>query len=162
MIFTSLVPRRAQSLTAGLALTVAGACSVFTSSSESIPDHLAAGTWGASGIGVIVGESLVHVHFGCTLGDFPRPTVLDSLGRFNVAGTYVLRAYPVQMGPSLPARFSGVVRGNRLTLSVAVDDTVEKRLVVLGPTTITLGVTPVMGPCPICVKPKSWGAQSGH
>jgi hypothetical protein len=137
-------------------LGVAASCSSSTNSSPEIPGQLAQGTWGTNGAGVVVGESLVHVHFNCTLGDFPRPESLDGDGRFNLAGSYVLRAFPVQLGPSLPARFSGVVRGNRLTLSVAIDDTVEKRLVALGPTTITLGRDPVMGPCPICVKPKSW------
>ncbi|MFP5356708.1 MAG: hypothetical protein ACLGIK_16475, partial [Gemmatimonadota bacterium] len=68
-------------------------------------------------------------------------------------GQYVLRAYPVLVGPPLPARFSGVVRGNLLTLSVAVDDTVEKKLVALGPITVVLGRDPKLGPCPICVTP---------
>jgi len=111
---------------------------------------LALGTWGADGAGVIVTESLVHVHIGCTKGDFALPATLDADGRFNVPGSYILRAYPVQLGPSHPARFAGVVRGSSLTLSVAVDDTVEKKLVALGPVTILLGREPKLGPCPIC------------
>lgn len=136
------------------ALLAVAACAGSPSGSAGIPTALALGTWGGDGAGVIVSDTLVHVHVGCTLGDFRRPVALDSAGRFNVAGAYILRAYPVQFGPSLPARFSGVVRGSLLTLSVAVDDTVEKRLVVLGPLIITLGRDPRLGPCPICVMPR--------
>jgi hypothetical protein len=46
--------------------------------------------------------------------------------------------------------FTGVVTGNVLTLSVAVDDTVEKKLVPLGPVTVVLGREPRMQACPIC------------
>jgi hypothetical protein len=104
-------------------------------------------------VGAIVTDDQVHVHFGCTLGEFPRPVTLDAEGRFTVGGSYVLRAYPVQLGPSLPATFSGVVRGRTLVLSVAVNDTVEKRLVSLGPSSFRLGQEPRMGPCPICRTP---------
>lgn len=132
------------------------ACAGSPSAAVSPPTLLAVGTWGSEGAGVIVSDTLVHVHIGCTKGDFPRPSALDS-GRFNVAGAYILRAFPVQLGPSLPARFSGVVRGSVLTLAVAVDDTVDKRLVALGPVTITLGREPKLGPCPICRAPADAG-----
>ena len=49
-----------------------------------------------------------------------------------------------------PFRVSGVVRGRVMTLSVAVDDTVERKLEILGPATLTLGRDASMGPCPIC------------
>lgn len=133
-------------------LAIVAACAGSPSAEAPLPSQLALGTWGGDGAGVTVTDTLAHVHVGCTRGDFPRPAALDS-GRFNVAGQHVLRAFPVHVGPPLPARFSGVVRGNLLTLSVAVDDTVEKRLVVLGPITITLGREPKLGPCPICVMP---------
>ncbi|MBK6486078.1 MAG: hypothetical protein IPF98_04215 [Gemmatimonadetes bacterium] len=126
------------------------ACAGSPSESVEPPARLTVGTWGADGAGVIVTGSLVHVHIGCTKGDFPLPALLDSEGRFNVPGSYILRAYPVQLGPSLPARFAGIVRGSVLTLSVAVDDTVDKKLVALGPVTITLRREPNLGPCPIC------------
>ena len=116
-------------------------------------DRLAMGTWGGDNAGVIVSDSVAHVHIGCTFGDFKMPVTLDQDGRFNVAGTYVLRAFPIVIGPSLPAQFAGLVEGSRLTLTVAVNDTVQKTLVVLGPATVTLGRDPRMGPCPICRTP---------
>lgn len=116
---------------------------------------LALGTWGADNAGVIVTETVVHVHIGCTFGDLPGQAQLDASGRFTVDGSYVLRAYPVQLGPSLPAQFSGRVSGRTLTLAVAVNDTVEQKVVALGPVTVTFGREPRMGPCPICRTPGS-------
>lgn len=137
-----------------LALSGAG-CAGSGNSAAPLPTTVALGTWGADGAGVIVSDTLVHVHVGCTKGDFRRPETLDADGRFNVAGTYLLRAYPIALGPLLPARFSGVIRGSTMTLSVAVDDTVDKALVALGPVTIRLGKEPKLGICPICRAPNS-------
>jgi hypothetical protein len=128
----------------------AAGCSLGTGEAPDPPTELAVGAWGGNNSGAIVTETELHVHFGCTLGDFKRPAALDSSGSFSLSGSYVLRAFPIQLGPSLPARVSGVVRGRVMTLSVAVDDTVEKKLVILGPATLTLGRDARMGPCPIC------------
>ena len=116
-------------------------------------DTLARGTWGGENAGAIVGDTIAHVHIGCTFGDFRPPAALDLAARFNVEGSYTLRAFPVAVGPTLPAVFTGIVNGNQLTISVAVDDTVEKKLVALGPVTVVLGREPRMGPCPICRRP---------
>ncbi len=119
------------------------------------PGELALGTWGAHEAAVMVTDSVVHVHVGCTFGDMPPGVTLDADGRFTVDGSYVLRAYPVLVGPSLPAQFSGQVIGRRLTLAIAVNDTVEKKIVALGPVTVTLGVEPTMANCPICAVPRN-------
>lgn len=131
----------------------AGACAGSGNASAPLPTTVALGTWGSDGAGIIVTDTLVHVHVGCTKGDFRRPETLDTDGRFNVAGTYLLRAYPIALGPTLPARFAGVIRGSTMTLSVAVDDTVDKSLVALGPVTLVLGQEPKLGICPICRVP---------
>lgn len=115
---------------------------------------LALGTWGGENAAVIVTEEQSHVHIGCTFGDMPGNIQLDASGRFTVDGSYVLRAYPVQLGPELPAQFSGRVTGRFLTLAIAVNDTVEKKLVALGPITVAYGRTPNLGPCPICTVPR--------
>ncbi len=115
---------------------------------------LALGTWGGDGAGVIVTDSVVHVHVGCTFGDMPPGVALDAEGRFTVDGSYVLHAYPVVVGPRLPAQFSGQVLGRRLTLAVAVNDTTTGEVIALGPVTVTLGDEPRMGPCPICAVPR--------
>src|SRR5688500_18155949 len=83
-------------------------------------DELAIGIWGGDNAGVIVDDTIAHVHIGCTFGNFGGPVNLDASGRFTVAGSYVLRAYPVLVGPSHPAQFSGLVQNNKLTLYVTV------------------------------------------
>ena len=108
------------------------------------------GTWGGENVAVMVEDTTAHVHVGCTNGDFPAPIAVDAEGRFSVPGSYVLRAYPIQVGPSLPAQMAGLVDGRRLTFTIAVNDTVEKKLVILGPSTVIFAREPRMGPCPIC------------
>ena len=117
---------------------------------------VALGTWGGDNTGMIVTDSAAHVHVGCTFGDMPGRIPLDASGHFTVDGSYVLQAYPIQVGPSLPASFSGQVVGRTLTLAIAVNDTVEKKVVALGPVTVVYGREPQMGPCPICRAPRRW------
>jgi hypothetical protein len=111
---------------------------------------LAVGTWGGDGAGVIVSDTLAHVHVGCTYGNFELPGSIDRNGRFESTGSDVLRAYPIAVGPSLPARMQGTIDGRRLTFIVTVNDTVQGGTTVLGPKTVVLGDDPRLGPCPIC------------
>ena len=115
--------------------------------------QLATGTWGGDKAGAIVNDTIAHIHVGCTYGDIPGRVKLDAEGRFTVDGTYLLRAFPVVLGPWLPAQFSGHVVGNTLTIAVAVNDTTSGKVVSLGPVTVRLGDEPKLGPCPICVMP---------
>jgi hypothetical protein len=119
--------------------------------------NLASGTWGGNNAGAIVTDSQAHIHIGCTFGDISGLVPLSSDGSFSVAGSYVLRAYPIMVGPSLPAQFSGRVQQrfglSTLTLTVVVNDTVAKTTQTLGPVDVTFGKDPNMGPCPICRVP---------
>lgn len=115
--------------------------------------RLSVGSWGGENVGVIVEDSVAHVHIDCTLGNFDAPITLDAQHRFTASGSYVLRAYPVQVGPPLPAQFAGIVEGDRLTFTVAVNDTVEKKLVALGPVVVRYGRAANMRACPICRRP---------
>jgi len=117
--------------------------------------ELALGTWGGVNAGVIVTDTLTHVHIGCTFGDIPVRVKPDASGRFTLDGTYVLRAYPVYVGPALPAQFSGVLDGTTLTIAVAVNDTTAGKIVSLGPVAVQYGKEPQLGPCPICTVPGS-------
>jgi hypothetical protein len=126
---------------AGVALLGGAACG-GADSPFVVGNKLTIGTWGGDNAGMIATDSVTHVHIGCTLGDVPGTIALDADGRFAVNGSYVLRAYPVYVGPRLPAQFSGQVVGNRLTFAIAVND--------------TFGREPSMGPCPICRVPKRY------
>ena len=114
---------------------------------------------------LIVGDTALHLHIGCTFGDVSGRVAVDANGRFDVQGSYMLRAYPVSVGPAVPARFVGRVEGSDLTVTVTVDDTVEHKSVVRGPVKVHLGDDPRLGPCPICRRPvhtKGQALGAGH
>jgi hypothetical protein len=108
------------------------------------------GTWGGDNAGLIVSDTDVHVHIGCTLGDAVGPIHPDANGRFEATGTYNVDAYPVSRGIIHPAQFTGQITGQMMTLTVSLTDTAR----VLGPVNLTYGKEPKMGPCPICRVPK--------
>lgn len=147
-------PRHAASLAVALVLTLASA--TCDSNHAILPPgsgELASGTWGGPNAGVIVNDTLVHVHVGCTYGDIPGRVALSSSGTFTRAGGFLLRAYPVAVGPTMPAVFVGQVDGARLTLTVTVTDTTAGKVTVLGPVSVIYGKDPQLGPCPICAVP---------
>jgi hypothetical protein len=103
---SGMIPRtRVPAATAILAVLIACDTGATFGSAVELP----VGTWGGEDAGVIVAATAAHVHVGCTNGDFPAPIALDEDGRFSVAGDYLLMAYPVAVGPTMPARFAGVV-----------------------------------------------------
>ena len=108
------------------------------------------GTWGGDNAGLIVNDTDVHVHIGCTLGDAVGPIHPDADGRFEATGTYNVDAYPVNRGIDHPARFTGQITGQLMTLTVSLTDTAR----VLGPVSLIYGKEPKMGPCPICRVPR--------
>lgn len=133
-----------------MAVTLAAVACASTSSPDLARDRLAIGTWGGADAGILVGDTLAHVHVGCTNGDFPTPVKLDADGRLDVTSQYQPRAFPVSRGPDVPARLTGQVTGDRLVFQVIVDDTVTHRVFTLGPRTVRYGREPGMAICPIC------------
>ena len=130
-----------------LAFILAAAC--YSSPSDPITEIK--GTWGGDDAGLIASDTSAHVHIGCTLGDTSVPIRPDAAGRFDVAGTYNIDAYPVDRGIIHPARFTGSVSGNELTITVTLTDIGTQ----LGPVKLVKGKEPKMGPCPICRTPLS-------
>jgi hypothetical protein len=123
---------------------------------------LAIGTWGGDNSGAIVTDTLAHIHIGCTYGDIEGRVRLDEDGKFKETGSYLLHAYPIAAGPTMPAEFTGSVAGTTLMVTVVVHDTVEDKLVTMGPAKMTFGKEPAMGPCPICRTPGSREETAGH
>jgi hypothetical protein len=111
------------------------------------------GTWGGDDGGLIVGDTSMHLHVGCTFGDVSGRVTVDAGGQFDVAGSYMLRAYPIAVGPTVPARFTGRISGTTLTITATVDDTVTHQTVVRGPVSLRLGTEPHLANCPICRRP---------
>jgi hypothetical protein len=135
-----------------IAATALAACAAGT---ELPPNDglLALGTWGGDTSGMIVSDTAMHLHVGCTYGDVSGRIPINASGDFDVGGSYLLRAFPVAVGPTMPARFVGHRNGNSMTVTVTVTDTVEHTTVVRGPVTVRFGDAPQMGPCPICRRP---------
>lgn len=145
----SAIMRSVSSIAAGIALLCVSGCQGDIATGPPANGKLAVGTWGGDSAGVIVTDTLSHVHVGCTYGDMGRVT-LDADGRFAVAGSYLLRAYPIAIGPTMPAQFVGRVSGSILTLTVTVSDTIARTVVVRGPVSVRFGIEPRMQNCPIC------------
>lgn len=128
-----------------LSLIVIAAC--YSNPSDPITEIK--GTWGGDNAGLITTDTSAHIHIGCTLGDTKSPIRPDARGNFDVTGTYNVDAYPVDRGIIHPARFTGTVAGDRLTLTVTLTDDGRR----LGPVKLERGKEPKMGPCPICRTP---------
>jgi hypothetical protein len=148
-----------RALLGSLLLVVALVATVATlscaSASPVVPSdlRLPLGTYGGDSGGMIVGDTAMHLHIGCTFGDVSGRVSVNQNGRFDVAGSYTLRAYPVAIGPAVPARFSGSIDGDRIVVTATIDDTVAHTTVVRGPVSLRLAVEPRLGPCPICRRP---------
>jgi hypothetical protein len=127
-----------------------------TSSGTTLPPSdgkVPLGTWGGDSAGFIVGDTSAHLHIGCTYGDISGRIAVGANGQFDVTGSYMLRAYPIAVGPTVPARFVGRLDGSTVTVTVTVNDTVQHATVTRGPVTVRLGDDPRLGPCPICRRP---------
>ena len=153
--FTIRFSRRERSFAAlCLASAVAVACSsAATTTVPPFDGSIPLGNWGGQNAAMIVSDTAMHVHIGCTYGDASGRVPVGSGGQFDVAGSYMLRAYPIAVGPTVPARFTGRLDGAKVTITATIDDTVQHQTVVLGPVTVTYGAEAKLGPCPICRRP---------
>lgn len=136
-----------------LLTTVVLSCSSSSSATAVTDGALALGTWGGDSAGLIVSDTAMHLHIGCTFGDASGRIPVGTSGQFDVRGSYTLRAYPVTVGPSVPARFIGHVDGVTATITAIIDDTVQHQTVTHGPVVVKFGDAPRLGPCPICRRP---------
>src|SRR3982750_495105 len=116
-----------RALLVGLLSVVAAVATLSCASASPIVPadlQLPLGTYGGDSGGMIVGDTAMHLHIGCTFGDVSGRVPVDASGRFDVAGSYTLRAYPITIGPAVPARFTGTIDGDRIVVTVTIDDTV--------------------------------------
>jgi hypothetical protein len=131
---------------------VLAAAAVLAACGASAPpplDRVPTGTWGGEDAGLIVGADGAHAHVGCTRGDVAGAIPVDADGRFDVAGTYSVDAFPVSRDTPHPARFTGQTDGHALSFTVAVTDTGQT----FSSGELVLGREPRMVNCPICRRP---------
>jgi len=104
------------------------------------------GSWGGARAGLTVEEGQARLELDCAHGSIPRRLAVDTTGRFEAEGRYVpehggpVRAAEADEGQ--PARYSGTLSGQTLTLSVKLGDGQT-----LGPYTLTLGHPPRLMKC---------------
>jgi hypothetical protein len=103
----------------GLVCLFVCACGVETPTQPAVATLLA-GTWTGQGCLSVASDGCDLV-VGCGHGRFPIPVVRAD-GTFDVEGTYRVEAGPVSIDPAPPATFSGVVKGQTLTLTVTSHD----------------------------------------
>jgi hypothetical protein len=104
------------------------------------------GEWGGAHVHLALTAAGGAVEYDCAHGTIDTPVMLDSAGRFAAAGTHVREhGGPVRMGevlPSSPARYSGAVRGDRMTLRVDVSG-----IGPIGPYELVRGAPPQLFRC---------------
>ena len=103
----------------GLICILLGACSAETPI-QPTATMLSAGTWTGDGC-LSVAADACELIVGCGHGRFPVP-VVHADGTFQVEGTYRIEAGPVSADQAPPATFSGVIKGQTLTLTLAPHD----------------------------------------
>lgn len=93
-----------------------------------MPD-IPAGPWGGEHIRVEIHGASGTIEYDCAHGEMQGPIVMDSKGSFNLLGTHVRERHgPIRRGAppdAHPARYTGRVEGDRMTLTVTLTDTQE-------------------------------------
>jgi len=110
-----------------------------------MPDQVPAGTWGGEHIGMEVTAKGATLDYDCAHGSIDQAMTLDANGNFDVPGKH----YKEHPGPSRddetgqPARYTGSVYNQRLTLRVKLTNTNET----IGPFSLTYNQTPRVYKC---------------
>lgn len=102
------------------------AVGMLASASGGKGERIAAGPWGGMHIALDVGEKDAQVEMDCAHGTIDGVITPDKKGHFEVAGRYVReRPGPVRREDDtsgLPARYLGDRSGDKLTLTIVLED----------------------------------------
>ena len=97
------------------------------------------GTWGGPQIGMEVTADGAEINYPCARGSIKGPLTVDANGNFSLAGTHLTEhPGPVrndETGNNHPARYTGKVTGDQITINVTLTDTKEE----VGTFTLTFG-----------------------
>jgi hypothetical protein len=102
-------------------------------------NRLAQGTWGGKHVILEVTDDGARLQFDCARGNIEHSFAPDGEGRFDLQGTFVRSAFGPQREDdpqqSEPARYSGTVKDQSMTLKVTLTRTNEE----IGTFTLTQG-----------------------
>ena len=111
-----------------------------SSASKEMGRRAPVGSWGGLHIRLELTESGAEIEYDCAHGTMDGPLVLGSDGRFNLTGTHFKEhSGPIRLNEppnDHPARYTGRVEGQTMTLQVTLTDTQEDA----GTFTLTHGV----------------------
>jgi len=102
------------------------------------------GSWGGTGVSVVLTDTVAVVEFDCAHGRF-GPVLLED-GRFDLAGTWTQETGAIRVGEGPeeePANYSGVTTGDRLVFTVHVAGQAEP----FGPFTAHRDTEPLLRKC---------------
>jgi hypothetical protein len=88
------------------------------------------GIWGATGIGLVIGNNGGEIEYDCADGEIEQKLTVDKNGNFNVNGVHI----PSHPGPirldsppeRKPARYQGKISGKTMTLAVTLTENNKK------------------------------------
>lgn len=104
------------------------------------------GQWGGPHIGMLIGPAGTRIEYDCAEGTINGPIIPLATGAFDVEGTHTPGfGGPAIEGVVLPTyrvRFTGRVRGDRMTLTGKVENGVQ-----LGPFALRRGAEPGIFRC---------------
>ena len=132
--------------TAAVACVIAAACTTAGSPEPVVGGRTSlVGRWGGQSAALTLTDSGGTIQYDCAHGGLLAALQPDEAGRFDVPGIHVREhGGPVSINEridSLPARFTGVVRGDLMTLRVLVGvDTI-------GPLELRRGVDAMLTRC---------------
>ena len=103
---------------------------------------VATGTWAGSSAAMTVTTAGAHIEFSCAVGDIPQPLMADTSGEFSATGVYAVQVGPAN-GPQQPARYSGRVDNQKMTLTVLLTGTNQT----VGSFTLSFGAPATIPKC---------------
>jgi hypothetical protein len=102
---------------------------------------LEVGAWGGDHVNLLVVGTGGTLEYDCAHGTIDQPFLVDSSGRFDLAGTHTREhGGPIRVGEKenkRPARYTGTTDGRTMTLTVTLTGSNER----LGTFTLTRGQT---------------------
>ena len=87
------------------------------------------GVWGAQHVNLDVSATGARIEYDCAHGTIDGPLSLDSANRFDARGTHVREQpgpVPENEPPGVPARYTGRLEGDSLTITVTLTDSHEE------------------------------------
>jgi len=87
-----------------------------------------AGVWGAQHVNLDVSSTGAKIEYDCAHGTIDGPMSLDAGDRFDVRGTHVREQpgpVPEKEPTGVPARYTGRLEGDSLTITVTLTDSSE-------------------------------------